>query len=64
MKLRVRAVPFRIIRWILVRLFQVGPWKYREESTMSDEAVAPEMKDVTVKLLATVDLVRLIFVMN
>src|SRR6476659_7927751 len=32
------------------------PWKYREESTMSSEPVAPETKAVTVKLLATVDL--------
>ena len=29
---------------------------YREESTMSDDRVAPETKGVTVKLLATVDL--------
>ena len=34
----------------------VRPWKYREESTMSNEQVAPETKGVTVKLLATVDL--------
>ncbi len=34
----------------------VGLWKYREESTMSNEQVAPETKGVTVKLLATVDL--------
>ncbi len=34
----------------------VRPWKYREESTMSNERVAPETKGVTVKLLATVDL--------
>jgi quercetin dioxygenase-like cupin family protein len=34
----------------------VTPCKYREESTMSDEQVAPETKGVTVKLLATVDL--------
>ena len=32
------------------------PWKDREESTMSNEQVAPETKGVTVKLLATVDL--------
>jgi quercetin dioxygenase-like cupin family protein len=34
----------------------VMPWKYIEESTMSNEQVAPETKGVTVKLLATVDL--------
>ena len=34
----------------------VRPWKYREESTVSNEQVAPETKGVTVKLLATVDL--------
>src|SRR6266508_3713541 len=34
----------------------VRPWKYREESTMSNEQVAPETKGVTVKLLTTVDL--------
>ena len=34
----------------------VRPWKFREESTMSNEQVAPETKGVTVKLLATVDL--------
>jgi len=34
----------------------VRPWKYREESMMSNEQVAPETKGVTVKLLATVDL--------
>ena len=34
----------------------VGSWKYREESTMSNERVAPETKGVAVKLLATVDL--------
>jgi quercetin dioxygenase-like cupin family protein len=34
----------------------VSPWKYREESTMSNEQVEPETKGVTVKLLATVDL--------
>ena len=34
----------------------VRPWKSREESTMSNEQVAPETKGVTVKLLATVDL--------
>jgi quercetin dioxygenase-like cupin family protein len=34
----------------------VRPWNYREESTMSNEQVAPETKGVTVKLLATVDL--------
>jgi quercetin dioxygenase-like cupin family protein len=32
------------------------PWKYREESMMSNEQVAPETKGVTVKLLATVGL--------
>ena len=32
------------------------PWNYSEESTMSNEQVAPETKGVTVKLLATVDL--------
>jgi quercetin dioxygenase-like cupin family protein len=31
-------------------------WKYREESTMSNEQAAPETKGVTVELLATVDL--------
>ena len=36
--------------------FIVRPWKYSEESTMSNEQVAPETKGVTVKLLATVDL--------
>ncbi len=39
-------------------LFPVRPLKYREESTMSNEQVAPETKGVTVKLLATVDLGR------
>ena len=39
-----------------VNLIIVRPWKYREESTMSNEQVAPETKGVTVKLLATVDL--------
>jgi quercetin dioxygenase-like cupin family protein len=34
----------------------IGSWNYREESTMSNKQVAPETKDVTVKLLATVDL--------
>jgi len=34
----------------------IRPWKYREESTMSNEEVAPETTGVTVKLLATVDL--------
>ena len=34
---------------------RVRPWKYREESTTSNEQVA-ETKGVTVKLLATVDL--------
>jgi quercetin dioxygenase-like cupin family protein len=34
----------------------VRPWKYREESTMSNEQVAPETKGVTVKLLTRVDL--------
>ena len=34
----------------------VKRWNYREESTMSNEQVAPETKGVTVKLLATVDL--------
>jgi hypothetical protein len=34
----------------------VRPWKYREESMMSNEQVAPETRGVTVKLLATVDL--------
>src|SRR4030042_3241267 len=34
----------------------VRPWKYREESTMSNVQVAPETKGVTVKLLATVAL--------
>jgi len=34
----------------------VKPWKYREESMMSNEQVAPETKGVTVKLLAMVDL--------
>jgi quercetin dioxygenase-like cupin family protein len=32
------------------------PWKYREESTMSNEPAAPETKGVTAELLATVDL--------
>jgi quercetin dioxygenase-like cupin family protein len=31
-------------------------WKYREESTMSNEEAAPETKGVTTKLLASVDL--------
>ncbi len=35
---------------------KVSPWKYREESTISNEQAAPETKGVTVKLLATVDL--------
>jgi len=34
----------------------VRPWRYREESTMDNERVAPETKGVTVKLLATVDI--------
>ena len=34
----------------------ISPWKFREESTMSNEQVAPETKGVTVKLLTTVDL--------
>jgi quercetin dioxygenase-like cupin family protein len=34
----------------------VRPWKYREESTMSNEQAAPETKGVTVKLLAALDL--------
>jgi quercetin dioxygenase-like cupin family protein len=41
---------------VLGRLIQARPWSYREESTMSNEQVAPETKGVTVKLLATVDL--------
>ena len=40
----------------IVRISTVRPWKYREESTMSNEQAAPETKGVTVKLLATVDL--------
>jgi hypothetical protein len=32
------------------------PWKYREESAVSNEQVAPETKGVTVKLLAAIDL--------
>jgi quercetin dioxygenase-like cupin family protein len=32
------------------------PWKYREESTMSNEQAPPETKGVTAELLATVDL--------
>jgi quercetin dioxygenase-like cupin family protein len=39
-----------------VNLIFVRPWKDREESTMSNEQVAPETKGVTAKLLATVDL--------
>jgi len=50
------AVSFRVVKWILVRLFLVRRWKYREENTMSNEQVAPETKGVTVKLLTTVDL--------
>ena len=38
------------------RIAGVRPWKYREDSSMSNEQVAPETKGVTVKLLATVDL--------
>jgi quercetin dioxygenase-like cupin family protein len=34
----------------------VRPWRYREESTMGNEHVAPQTKGVAVKLLATVDL--------
>ena len=34
----------------------VRSWKYREESKMNNEKVAPETKGVTVKLLETVDL--------
>jgi quercetin dioxygenase-like cupin family protein len=36
--------------------FNARPWKCSEESTMSNEQVAPETRGVTVKLLATVDL--------
>jgi quercetin dioxygenase-like cupin family protein len=32
------------------------PWKYREESTVSNEPAAPETNGVAVELLATVDL--------
>jgi quercetin dioxygenase-like cupin family protein len=39
-----------------IYLLDVRPWKYREESTMSNEQAAPETKGVAVKLLATVDL--------
>jgi quercetin dioxygenase-like cupin family protein len=40
----------------LTGLITVRPWRYKEESTMSNEQVAPETKGVMVKLLATVDL--------
>jgi hypothetical protein len=32
------------------------PWKYREETTMSNQQAAPETNGVTAELLATVDL--------
>jgi quercetin dioxygenase-like cupin family protein len=45
-----------ILHVMRINLIIVWPWKYREESTTSNEQVAPETKGVTVKLLATVDL--------
>jgi quercetin dioxygenase-like cupin family protein len=41
---------------ILVHLFPVRRWKYREENTMNSEQAAPETKGVTSKLITTVDL--------
>jgi hypothetical protein len=50
------VVHFRVCARTTRHLIIVRFWKYREESKMSSEQVAPETKGVTVKLLATVDL--------
>jgi len=47
---------FCVIHRNFVVYYIIKLWKYREESAMSSEQVAPETKGVVVKLLKTVDL--------